>query len=245
MTVSPKLDSLRRLVADVIQTLGPRPDQSYVSISSEDPQRIKSQLTALHQQARAEYHTLREDSRRLVAAAQLQPLHLLQNDLQVLHIASTPCQDLRRMRPRIFCQSSCRHTEPWESCPNQIPQWIWSGRGDPTEESVGVTQDSSAHFLRSTRDVASGTFLTAFGDTVIIHQESKRGMEFTELYSVSKASPGRGKCQYTYRESTGPDTYWISPRQDVNVISSKVSKALKRTLGLCSRIQGSGQTAQH
>ena len=243
MTVS--LASLRRLVADYLETLVPRPNQPNVSMSSEGAQMIKVQLTALYQKAQAEHHTLREDIHRLVAAAEIKPLQILQNDLQVLHAASTPCQDLRRMRPRIFCQPSCRHTEPWESCPNQIPQWIWSGRGGPTEESVGVTQDVSAHFLRSTKDVSAGTFLTAFGDAAIIRQKSKVGMEFAELYSATQASPGGGKCQYTYRESTGSDTYWISPHQDVNIISRRASKALKRALELRSRLKGTGQAAQH
>ena len=149
------------------------------------------------------------------------------------------------MRPRIFCQTSCRHTAPWESCPNQIPQWIWSGNGGPTEESIGVTQDVSMHFLRATRDGDPGTFLTAFGEAAIIHQDSKIGREFEELHSVSKTALGGRKCQYTYRESTGSNTYWIRPQQDIDIISNKASKALKRALAVRSRLLGSGQAAQH
>jgi hypothetical protein len=214
MTAS--LASLRSLVADTLRTLVPRPDQPHCSMSSEGAQMIKVQLTTLHQKAQAEHHTLREDIRHLVATAETKPLHLLQDDLQRLHVASTPCQGL--------------HTEPWESCPNQIPQWIWSGTGDPTEVEVGLTQDVSAHFLRATRDVSAGTFLTVFGDAVIIRQKSKAGTEFAELYSATEASPSGERCQYTYRESTGSDTYWISPHQDVKIISSKASKALKKDL---------------
>jgi hypothetical protein len=117
-------------------------------MSSEGAQRVKVQLTALQQKTQTEHHVLRDDLRRLVAAGTTKPLKPLQEDLKELHAASTPCRGLHRMRPRLFCQPSCRHTETWESCPNQIPQWIWSGVGDPTEEAVGVTQDASAHFLR-------------------------------------------------------------------------------------------------
>ena len=239
------LARLRSLVSEVIQTVGPRPDQTVTSMSSEGAQKIKSHLTALHQLAQAEHHGLREEIRRLVVTAELQPLQLLQHDLQLLHAASTPCQALNRMRPRIFCQTSCRHTAPWESCPNQIPQWIWSGSGGPTEESIGVTQDASARFLRATRDAAPGTFLTAFGEAAIIHQDSKIGREFEELHSASKTALGGKKCQYTYRESTGSKTYWISPQQDIDIISNKASKALKRALAVRSRLLGSGQAAQH
>jgi hypothetical protein len=146
MTAS--LASLRTLVADTLMTLVPRPDQPHCSMSSEGAQRVKVQLTTLHQKAQTEHHVLRDDLRRLVVPATTKPLKLLQEDLKELHAASTPCRGLHRMRPRLFCQPSCRHTETWESCPNQIPQWIWSGVGDPTEEAVGVTQDASAHFLR-------------------------------------------------------------------------------------------------
>jgi hypothetical protein len=52
-----------------------------------------------------------------------------------------------------------------------------------------VTQDDSAHFLRVTRDVSVGTFLTAFGDDVIIRQKSKVGIEVAELYSATQVSP--------------------------------------------------------
>ena len=163
----------------------------------------------------------------------------------MLPVSSTPCRRLNRMRPRLFCQPSCRHTEPWESCPNQIPPWIWSRVGVPTEESVGVTQDASAHFLRTTKDVPVGTFLTAFGDATIIRQKTTVCIEFAELYSVTQASPSGIRCQYTYRESTGSDTYWISPHQDVKIISSKASKALKKPLEYRSRLKGAGQSAQH
>ncbi len=53
------------------------------------------------------------------------------------------------------------------------------------------------------------------------------------------------RCQYTYRESTGSNTYWISPHQDVKIISSKASKALKKALEYRSRLKGAGQAAQH
>ncbi len=243
MTAS--LVSLRSLVADTLRTLVSRPDQPHCSMRSEGAQMIKVQLTTLHQKAQAEHHTLREDIRHLVATAETKPLQLLQDDLQRLHVTSTPCQGLHRMRPRLFYQPSCRHTEPWESCPNQIPQWIWSGTGDPTEETVGLTQDASAHFLRATRDVSTGTFLTVFGDTAIIRQKSKAGTEFAELFSATEASPSGERCQYTYRKSTGSDTYWISPHQDVKIISSKASKALKKALEFRSILKGADQAAQH
>jgi hypothetical protein len=127
MTVS--LVSLCSLVADTLRTLVPQPGQPHCSMSSEGAQMIKAQLTALHQKAQAEHHTLREDIRHLVASAETKTLQILKDDLQKLHVASTPCRGLHRMRPRLFCQPSCRHTEPWEPCPNQIPQWIWSGKG--------------------------------------------------------------------------------------------------------------------
>jgi hypothetical protein len=121
LDVTAALASLRSLVSDTLKTLVPHPDQPNCSMSSEDAQMVKVQLTALHRKTQAEYHTLRDDIQRLVAAAETKPLQLLQDDLQELHVASTPCQGLHRMRPRLFCQPSCRHTEPWESCPNQIP----------------------------------------------------------------------------------------------------------------------------
>ena len=245
LDVTTSLVRLRSLVADTLKTLAPHPDQTNDSMSSEGAQMIKVQLTTLLRTAQAEYHTLRDDIQRLVTAAETKPLQLLQDDLQELHVASTPCQGLHRMRPRIFCQPSCRHTEPWESCPNQIPQWIWSGQGGPTEEAVGVTQDASAHFLRATRDVTAGTFLTAFGDAAIIRQRSTVGTEFAELYSATQTSPSGVRCQYTYRESTGTDTYWISPHQDVKIISSKASKALRKALESRSSLKGAGQAAQH
>jgi hypothetical protein len=133
----------------------------------------------------------------------------------------------------------------WESCPNQIPPWIWSGKGGPTEEVVGLTQDASAHFLRATRDVSAGTFLTSFGDAAIIRQKYKAGTEFAELYSATQASPSGVRCQYTYRQSTGSDTYWISPHQDVKIISSKASKSLKKDQEFRSILKGAGQSAQH
>jgi hypothetical protein len=239
------LGSLRNLVVDTLKTLVSRPDQPNCNMSSEGAQMVKVQLTVLHRKSQAELHTLRDDIQRLVEAVETQPLQLLQDDLQELHVASTPCQGLHRMRPRLFCHPSCRHTEPWESCPNQIPPWIWSGKGGPTEEEVGLTQDVSAHFLRATRDVFTGTFLTAFGDAAIIRQKSKAGTEFAELYSATQASPSGVRCQYTYRESTGSDTYWTSPDQDVKIISSKASKALKNALEFRSILKGAGQSAQH
>ena len=88
MTAS--LTSLRRLVANTLKTLVPRPDQPNFSMSSEGAQMIKVQLTALHQKAQAEHHTLRDDIQRLVTASETKPLQLLQDDLQELHVASTP-----------------------------------------------------------------------------------------------------------------------------------------------------------
>jgi hypothetical protein len=243
MTTS--LVRLHSLVTDTLKTLVLRPDQPNCSMSSEGDQMVKAQLTTLHRTAQAEHHTLRDDTQRLVTATETKPLQVLLDDLQELHVPSTPCQGLYRMRPRLFCQSSCRHTEPWESCPNQIPQWIWSGQGDPTEEEVGVTQDALAHFLRETRDVSTGTFLTVFGDAAIIRQRSKVGTEFAELYSATQTSPSGVRCQYMYRESTGTDTYWISRHQNVKIISSKASKALKKSLESRSSLKGAGQVAQH
>ena len=108
-----------------------------------------------------------------------------------------------------------------------------------------MEQDSLAHFLRVTRDVSAGTFLTTFGDAAIIRQKSKVGIEFAERYSVTQTSSGGVKYQYTYRESAGSDTCWISPHQDINIISSKASKALKKALEFRSILKGGGQTAQH
>ena len=245
LDVTSTLASLRSLVASTLKTLVPRPDQPNPSMCSEGAQMISAQLMALHQKAQTEHHALRDDIRRLVAAAEIKPLQLLQDDLKNIHVASTPCQGLLRMRPRLFCPPSCRHTEPWESCPNQLPRWICSGEGGPTEEAIGVEQDASAHFLRASRDVSAGTFLTAFGDAAIIRQKSKVGIEFAELYSATQTSSRGVKCQYTYRESTGSDTYWISPHQDDKIISNKASKALKKALEFRSSLKGAGQAAQH
>jgi hypothetical protein len=90
------LGSLRSLVVDTLKTLVPRPDQSNGNMSSEGAQMVKVQLTVLHRKAQAEHHTLRDDIQRLVEAAETQPLQLLQDDLQELHVASTPCQGLHR-----------------------------------------------------------------------------------------------------------------------------------------------------
>jgi hypothetical protein len=49
----------------------------------------------------------------------------------------------------------------------------------------------------------------------------------------------------SYQESTGSDTYWISPHQDVKIISNKASKALKKALEFRSILKGAGQAAQH
>jgi hypothetical protein len=110
LDMNASLASLRTLVADTLMTLVPRPDQTHCSMSSEGAQRVKVQLTALHQKAQTEHHVLCDDLRRLVAAAATKPLNLHQEDLKELHAASTPCRGLHRMRPRLFCQPSCRHT---------------------------------------------------------------------------------------------------------------------------------------
>ena len=128
LDMSSTLTSLRSLVANTLKTLVPRPDQPNFSMSSEGAQLIKVQLTALHHKAQAEHHVLRDDIQHLMVATEVKPLQILQDDLKELHIASTPCQGLRRMRPRLFCQPSCRHTEPWEPCPNHIPSWICTGK---------------------------------------------------------------------------------------------------------------------
>jgi hypothetical protein len=104
------LGSLRSLVVDTLKTLVSRPDQSNGNMSSEGAQMVKVQLMVLHRKAQAEHHTLRDDIQRLVEAVETQPLQLLQDDLQELHVDSTPCQGLHRMRPRLFCQPPCRHT---------------------------------------------------------------------------------------------------------------------------------------
>ena len=57
-------------------------------MSSEGAQRVKVQLTALHQKAQTEHHMLRDDLRRLVTAAVTKPLKILQDDLKELHAAS-------------------------------------------------------------------------------------------------------------------------------------------------------------
>ena len=88
MTAS--LASLRRLVANTLKTLVPRQDQPNCSMSSEDAQMVKVQLTALYRKTQTEHHTLRDDIRLLVVGKETKPLHLFQDDLQSLHVASTP-----------------------------------------------------------------------------------------------------------------------------------------------------------
>ena len=149
------------------------------------------------------------------------------------------------MRSRIFCQQSCRHTEPWEPCPNQIPAWVLTGKGGPTEEAVGLQQDESAHFLRAITDIPASTFITAFGEAVIIRQSSRTGKEFVDCYSTIQETQGGMKCQYTYRETTGSDTCWICPQPDINIISANVSKDLKKALTFRSKLKGAGHAAQH
>ena len=53
------------------------------------------------------------------------------------------------------------------------------------------------------------------------------------------------KCQYTYRETTGSDTYWICPQPDINIISANTSKDLKKALAFRSKLKGTGHAAQH
>jgi hypothetical protein len=75
--------------------------------------------------------------------------------------------------------------------------------------------------------------------------KSKVGIEFAGLYSATQISPDGVRCQYAYQESTGSDTYWISPHQDFKIISNKASKALKKALEFRSILKGAGQVAQH
>jgi hypothetical protein len=69
-----------------------------------------------------------------------------------------------------------------------------------------------------------------YGEVVIIRQSSKAGKEFVDRYSTIQETQGGTKCQYTYRETTGSDTYWVCPQPDINIISAKASKDLKKAL---------------
>ena len=69
-----------------------------------------------------------------------------------------------------------------DPCPNQMPPWMRTGEGGPTEAVKGLEQDSTATYLRTTQMVPNDTFLTTFGEASIIRDSEPEGKQLGTLY---------------------------------------------------------------
>ena len=69
-----------------------------------------------------------------------------------------------------------------DPCPNQMPPWMRTGGGGPTEVAHGLKQDEVATYLRTTQRVPEGTFLAAFGEASIIRASETEGKQLGTIY---------------------------------------------------------------
>ena len=110
-----------------------------------------------------------------------------------------------------------------DPCPNQIPGWMRTGKGGPTEVAKGLAQDPTATYLKATQGVPKGTFLAAFGEASIIRASEPEGVQLGDLYDQIQKSQSGDKCQYTVKAPMGTPTdhFWIIPHPDKDVLLVK------------------------
>jgi hypothetical protein len=80
-----------------------------------------------------------------------------------------------------------------DPCPNQIPEWMRTGEGGPTEVAKGLAQDPTATYLKATQGVPKDMFLAAFGKASIIRASKSEGVQLGVLYDQIQNSHSQYK----------------------------------------------------
>jgi hypothetical protein len=142
--------------------------------------RIRTELRKLRQSMWLQYHPLRTEVDQLLSATR-GPIS--EDDLKNLHHLSTDCNTRPLLQRGLFCQGGCLYTDMGDPCPNQIPEWMRTGEGGPTEVVKGLAQDPTATYLKATQGVPKGTFLVAFGEASIIRASEPEGVQLGYKYN--------------------------------------------------------------
>ena len=193
--------------------------------------RIMAELRKLRHRMWLQYHPLRTEVDRLLSATR-GPIS--EDDLKNLHHLSTDCSTRPLLQRGLFCQGGCRYTGMGDPCPNQIPEWMRTGEGGPTEVAKGLAQDPTATYLKATQGVPKGTLLAAFGEVSIIRASEPEGVQLGDLYDQIQKSQSGDKCQYTVKVQWAhpPITFGLSHNQTRPFCSQRI---LQRSLHKPSR----------
>ena len=203
------------------------------------------ELRKLRHRMWLQHHPLRTEVDRLLSATR-GPIS--EDDLKNLHHLSTDCSTRPLLQRGLFCQGGCLYTGMGDPCPNQVPEWMRTGEGGPTEVAEGLAQDPTATYLKATQGVPKETFLAAFGEASIIRASEPEGVQLGALYDQIQKSQSLDKCQYTVKAPMGTPTdhFWIIPQPDKAVLLTKNPPAkLIQALSNPSILQGYGHMAQH
>ena len=126
--------------------------------------------------------------------------------------------------------------------------WMRTGKVGPTEVAQGLQQDETDTYLSTTQNVLEATFLTVFGEVVIIRDSEPEGKQLGTLYEQIRNEPSLQKCQDTVKAPMGTsiDYVWIVPQSDkLLLISQHPPKPLKEALSRPAILHGHGHMAQH
>jgi hypothetical protein len=207
---------------------------------------VRKNLQQLRERIWSKQHSLLPEIDRLLLATN--GTSITQDDLRKLHHSSTDCGTRPLLQRGLFCQVGCPYTGMGDTCPNQIPPWMRTGVGGPTEVAKGLEQDLAATYLRTTQRVPKDMFLAAFGEASIIRASEPAGKQLETLYERIQRTPSLQKCQYTVKAPTGTpkDHIWIVPQPDkLILLSQKPPTQLVQALSNPSILQGHGHMAQH
>jgi hypothetical protein len=207
--------------------------------------RIRAGLQKLRNRMWAQNHHLLSEIDQLLL--ETKETSISQGDLQKLHHLSTDCNS-RLSQQGLFCQSSCSYTGMGDPCPNQVPEWMRTGKDGPTEAATGLPQDSAAMYLRATQEIPKEAFLAVFGETSIIRASDPAGRQLSTLYAKIQKSPSPRKCQYTVKAPMGTPTdhFWVVPPPDKSTLLAQNPPAgLVQALSTSSTLRGQGHMAQH
>jgi hypothetical protein len=203
---------------------------------------VRKNLQQLRERIWSKQHSLLSEIDRLLLVTNR--TSITQDDLRRLHHSSTDCGTLPLLQRGLFCQVGYQYTGMGDTCPNQIPPWMRTGEGGPTEVAKGLEQDLAATYLRTTQRVPKDTFLAAFGETSIIRASEPAGKQLETLYERIHRTPALQKCQYTVKAPTGTpkDHIWIVPQPDkLLLLSQKPPTQLMQALSNpCLIFQSSG-----
>ena len=155
--------------------------------SSDRQTLVRKSLQQLRERMWSKQHSLLPEIDRLLLTTNR--TLITQDDLRKLHHLSTDCGTRPLLQLGLFCQTGCPYTGMGDPCPNQMPPWMRTGEGGPTEAVKGLEQDSTATYLRTTQMVPNDTFLTAFGEASIIRDSEPEGKQLGTLYGRIHRTP--------------------------------------------------------